>query len=162
MSASEKSVSRKVVSVSMVIPWAVVICLVFLIETVVIVIPALRIRSTTVKPSMSSKPSARKMYTFLLIVEPPDSFSQLFTYSYCSLVIFREVFFVGKAHIFFPLSAAPCNASNTALRKPFFSRIRTPSMVVPAGEHTISFSSPGCIPVSRSSFALPSTAWAAN
>ena len=39
-----------------------------------------------------------------------------------------------KAHIFFPLSAAPCNASNTALRKPFFSRIRTPSMVVPAGE----------------------------
>ena len=162
MSASEKSASQKVVSVSMVIPWAVVICLVFFIETVVIVIPALRIRSTTVKPSMSSKPSARKMYTFLLIVEPPDSFSQLFTYSYCSLVIFREMFFVGKAHIFFPLSAAPCNASNTALRKPFFSRIRTPSMVVPAGEHTISFNSPGCMPVSRSSFALPSTAWAAN
>ena len=63
---------------------------------------------------------------------------------------------------FLPFSAAAVSASNTALRKPFFSRIRTPSMVVPAGEHTISFSSPGCIPVSRSSFALPSTAWAAN
>ncbi len=40
-------------------------------ETVVMVIPALRIRSTTVRPSMSSKPSARKMYTFCSWESPP-------------------------------------------------------------------------------------------
>jgi len=34
--------------------------------------------------------------------------------------------------------------------------------VVPAGEHTISLSSAGCFPVSKTIFALPSTAWAAN
>ena len=36
------------------------------------------------------------------------------------------------------------------------------SMVVPAGEVTISLSSPGCFPVSRTILALPSTAWEAN
>ena len=44
----------------------------------------------------------------------------------------------------------------------FSSRTRTASIVVPAGEQTISFNSPGCIPVSRTIFALPSTACAAN
>ena len=45
---------------------------------------------------------------------------------------------------------------------PFSSSTRTAWIVVPAGEHTISLSSPGCFPVSRTIFALPSTAWAAN
>ena len=53
-------------------------------------------------------------------------------------------------------------ASNTALRSPFSSRTRTAWIVVPAGEHTISFSSPGCFPVSSTIFALPSTACAAK
>ena len=44
-----------------------VMSLIFLIETVFISICARRIRSTTVSPSMSSNPSARKIYTFLLI-----------------------------------------------------------------------------------------------
>ena len=53
-------------------------------------------------------------------------------------------------------------ASMTAPRNPFSSKTRTASIVVPAGEHTISLSSAGCFPVSKTIFALPSTAWAAN
>ena len=48
--------------------------------------------------------------------------------------------------------------ARTAFRKPAFSSAAIASMVVPAGEHTISFNSPGCFPVSRTIFALPSTA----
>ena len=67
MSASAKSVSANMASVSMVMPWDVWIRVVSLIDTVLMSIPARRRRSTTVKPSMSSNPSARKMYAFLLI-----------------------------------------------------------------------------------------------
>ena len=45
---------------------------------------------------------------------------------------------------------------------PLSSNTPTPSIVVPAGEQTISFNSPGCIPVSNTIFALPYTACAAN
>ena len=34
-------------------------------------------------------------------------------------------------------------------------------MVLPPGLHTASFSSPGCLPLSKTSLALPSTIWAA-
>ena len=67
MSASAKLVSANMASVSMVMPWDVWIRVVSLIDTVLMSIPARRRRSTTVKPSMSSNPSARKMYAFLLI-----------------------------------------------------------------------------------------------
>ena len=67
MSASAKSVSANMASVSMVMPWDVWIRVVSLIDMVLMSIPARRRRSTTVKPSMSSNPSARKMYAFLLI-----------------------------------------------------------------------------------------------
>ena len=46
-------------------------------------------------------------------------------------------------------------ASMAALRKPFLSNAATPSMVVPPGLHTASFSSPGCFPVSSTMAALP-------
>ena len=49
-------------------------------------------------------------------------------------------------------------ASITAARKPFSSSTRTASMVVPPGEQTISFSAPGCSPVSSTIFAEPITA----
>ena len=48
-----------------------------------------------------------------------------------------------------------CIASIILLRNPFSSSTRTASMVVPAGEHTISFNSPGCFPVSSTILALP-------
>ena len=60
------------------------------------------------------------------------------------------------------ISSASFTASNTALRNPICSNTRTPPIVVPAGEHTISFNSPGCFPVSNTIFALPRTACAAN
>lgn len=40
---------------------------------------------------------------------------------------------------------------------PFFSSSLTPAMVVPAGEVTMSFSCPGCFPVSSTIFAAPSS-----
>ena len=44
-----------------------------------------------------------------------------------------------------------------AERSPAFSSAATPQIVVPFGEHTASFKTPGCCPVTCISFALPST-----
>ena len=55
------------------------------------------------------------------------------------------------------LSLAFTTQSITACLKPPSSRASHPSMVVPAGEVTMSFSWPGCMPVSRIIFADPST-----
>ena len=63
-----------------------------------------------------------------------------------------------RAYSFFVLAMQALTASMTALLIPSFSRVLTPSMVVPAGEQTMSFSSPGCFPVSNTIFALPRTA----
>ena len=49
-------------------------------------------------------------------------------------------------------------ASIMLLLNPLSSKTRTASIVVPAGEQTISFNSPGCMPVSNTIFALPNTA----
>ena len=67
---------------------------------------------------------------------------------FCSTLFLRY-------YIFLDLSAHTFIASITALLSPFSSRTRTASIVVPAGEHTISFNSPGCFPVSSTIFALP-------
>ena len=50
----------------------------------------------------------------------------------------------------------------TVSRKPPCSKAATASMVVPPGEQTASFNSPGCFPVSNTIFAAPKTDWAAN
>ena len=50
----------------------------------------------------------------------------------------------------------------TAPRNASFSSDATPLMVVPPGEHTASFMAPGCVPVSRCSFAVPIIIWAAR
>ena len=50
----------------------------------------------------------------------------------------------------------------TAFLSPCSSRVSTAAIVVPPGEHTISFSSPGCLPVSRTILAAPYTDWAAG
>ena len=91
MSASVKSVSANVMSVSMVMPWDVRIWVVSLMDTVLMSIPARRRRSTTVKPSMSSKPSARKMYAVLLI----------FLYLLVFCFIFNFVFYFVKIYLVF-------------------------------------------------------------
>ena len=65
-------------------------------------------------------------------------------------------------YIFLDFSAHTSIASIKALLNPAASSTFTASIVVPAGEHTISFNSPGCFPVSRTIFALPITAFAAN
>ena len=62
----------------------------------------------------------------------------------------------------FDLFIQPTIASMILFLKPSFSSIATASIVVPAGEQTISFNFPGCLPVSSNIFALPSTACAAN
>lgn len=53
---------------------------------------------------------------------------------------------------------AASTAASTAASKPFSCKAQTPSIVVPPGEHTASTSFLGCSPLSRISFALPSTA----
>ena len=64
------------------------------------------------------------------------------------------------AYVFLFLEARV--ASITALLRFSRSSTATASMVVPPGEQTMSFNSPGCIPVSRSILALPRTDCAAN
>ena len=49
-----------------------------------------------------------------------------------------------------------------ALRSLRGAGLEADAVVFPAGEHTMSFSSPGCLPVSNTIFAEPSTACAAN
>ena len=49
-------------------------------------------------------------------------------------------------------------AEMIAVLKPFSSSVTTASIVVPLGEQTISFNTPGCIPVSSTIFAEPNTA----
>jgi tryptophan synthase beta chain len=65
-------------------------------------------------------------------------------------------------YIHFDFSMQASMASITAARMPFSSSTLTAWMVVPPGEHTISFNSPGCFPVSSTILALPSTDCAAN
>ena len=67
---------------------------------------------------------------------------------------FLVVHYFPRAALF---SHAAMTASMTALRKPAFSSVRTPWMVEPPGEHTASFSAPGCRPDSSTSWAEPST-----
>ena len=69
---------------------------------------------------------------------------------------------VYRIYIPFATSTHAFIASMTALLNPCSSNTPTASIVVPAGEHTMSLSSPGCFPVSRTIFALPRTACAAN
>ena len=71
-------------------------------------------------------------------------------------------FYLSIIYILRDLSAHAFMHSMTLLRNPFSSSLHTPAMVVPAGEHTISLSSPGCFPVSSTILALPSTDCAAN
>ena len=66
-----------------------------------------------------------------------------------------------KLHIF-DFSADAATALITACRKRSASKAQTPSIVVPAGEQTASFSSPGCRPSPEPSLALPKTVCAAN
>lgn len=77
ISPSEKSVSSNSRSASTMILCAPLICFCPVIEIVSTSILALRIISTTVNPSISSNPSAKKMYTFKLL--PP-----YFTFSFFS------------------------------------------------------------------------------
>ena len=53
-------------------------------------------------------------------------------------------------------------AAITVLRKEPSSNFATAAMVVPAGEQTASFNSPGCLLVSNTILAAPRTDWAAN
>ncbi len=62
----------------------------------------------------------------------------------------------------FDFSTQASTAPITLPRSPISSSVCTPSIVVPPGEQTISFSSPGCFPVSSKSFALPITLCAAR
>src|SRR5262249_4259492 len=48
------------------------------------------------------------------------------------------------------------------VRIPPASSAATPAIEVPPGELTMSFSAPGCMPVSSNSFAAPSTVWVAS
>ena len=57
---------------------------------------------------------------------------------------------------------AASTASIAAPRRPARSSACSPAMVVPPGLATASFSAPGCWPVSRTIFALPSTVCAAS
>ena len=65
--------------------------------------------------------------------------------------------------VYMPLlfSQAAMTAFITAPRKPASSSARMPWMVAPPGEQTASFSSPGCLPVSSISLAVPIIIWAA-
>ena len=63
ISVFEKSIVRISESAVIVIPWAPVTFKDSVIETIVIGILTRRIRSTTVKASISSKPGAKKIHT---------------------------------------------------------------------------------------------------
>lgn len=49
-----------------------------------------------------------------------------------------------------------------AVLKSFSSNVATASIVVLSGKQTISFNSPGCIPVASTIFAGPNTVWSAK
>ena len=66
------------------------------------------------------------------------------------------------SQIFVHLLYTASDALSTALRRPYSSSAATPSMVVPAGDHTWSFKTAGCSPVSNTMAAAPFTACAAN
>ena len=59
------------------------------------------------------------------------------------------------------MAGAASTPSMAALRRPPASRARTASMVLPPGEHTASFSAPGCVPVVRYIWAAPAIVMAA-
>ena len=69
------------------------------------------------------------------------------------------------ANVYYINSLARCQAALTACitveRKEPSSKAAMPAMVVPPGEQTMSFSSPGCLPLSRTIDAEPKTVWAA-
>ena len=62
---------------------------------------------------------------------------------------------VYRIYIPFATSTHAFIASMTALLNPCSSNTPTASIVVPAGEHTLSFNTPGCSPVSSCNLALP-------
>ena len=97
--------------------------MVSLIDTVLISMPARRRRSTTVRPSISSKPSARKMYTFfahfgfLLI----DFFVKVSSY-FLKWII---AFFVWSYNVCLELSASTISlvSSLSAMDRDMFHRL---------------------------------------
>ena len=62
----------------------------------------------------------------------------------------------------FARRVAASTASIRVVRRPPASSVCRPAMAVPPGLVTWSFSSPGCLPVSMSRWAEPSTVWAAS
>src|SRR6058998_1582576 len=74
----------------------------------------------------------------------------------------------GDEHYFGPCPSsrerwvARSTALMNVVRSPPSSSAAIPAMVVPPGELTMSLSAPGCSPVSRRSFAAPSTVWVAR
>ena len=88
---------------------------------------------------------SREPYTLRLRYFCTFAFKSPFE-KYISLRAVDHIFlgFSAADHIFFDFSAAAITALIAAFRKPAASKERTPSIVVPAGEHTASLSSPGC------------------
>ena len=94
-----------------------------------------------------------KKYIIVIVV----SMISTTLFSYLLFLLFKYI-----DYKLLDISSQTFIASMIELLNPSSSNVRTASIVVPAGEQTISFNSPGCFPVSRTIFALPRTACAAN